>query len=263
MVAMAILGLALMAIFDLNAGAVASHGYTKRLTVATLLARSKMTDLEQELMDEGFPLDDKEMNGDFSEEGWESFKWRAKVIAPKTSGVSPEQLMGALFNIPMGGGEEGASGDPLSALAQMMGGSSGQGGTGALPPGASPAGGLGALGGMASGMMQQQFNQMLQQISQSVREVHLTVSWKDGTLTESVDLVTHVVSAGKGSDRNAQGNTLPRPPGTPGAPGTPGLPGGGSLPPGMPPPGPGGLLPGMQRFLNPGGLGVPPGRPLR
>ena len=50
-VALAILGLALLAIFDLNAGAVASHAYAKRLTIATMLARSKMTDIEQELYD--------------------------------------------------------------------------------------------------------------------------------------------------------------------------------------------------------------------
>ena len=49
----------LLAIFDLNAGAVASHAYAKRLTVATMLARSKMTDLEQELYDKGFDADDR------------------------------------------------------------------------------------------------------------------------------------------------------------------------------------------------------------
>jgi general secretion pathway protein I len=32
--------------------------------------------------------------------------------------------------------------------------------------------------------------------------VHLTVTWKNGSTTESIDLVTHVVSLGPGSDRN-------------------------------------------------------------
>ncbi len=61
--ALAILGVALLAIFDLNAGAVNSHAYAKRLTVATMLARSKMTDLEQELYDKGFDNDDQETLG--------------------------------------------------------------------------------------------------------------------------------------------------------------------------------------------------------
>jgi general secretion pathway protein I len=71
-VALAILGLALLAIFDLNAGAVNSHAYAKRLTVATMLARSKMTDLEQDLYDKGFDADDQERSGDFKGEGWEA-----------------------------------------------------------------------------------------------------------------------------------------------------------------------------------------------
>lgn len=228
-VALAILGLSLMAIFDLNAGAVAMHGYTKRLTVASLLARSKMTDIEQELMDEGFQLDDQELSGDFSEEGWASFKWRAKVVAPRTSGVSPEKFMGALFNLPIGG-EGGGAGDPLSAFAGAMAGQTGGSGT-AL------AGGMQSMmGNMAGGLMGTQFNQMLDQIAKQVREVHLTVTWKDGTQTESIDVVTHVVSPGRGSDRNAAGSATPGVPGS----GTPGVPGSGApsfqnpvLPPGF------------------------------
>ena len=47
-----------------------------------------------------------------------------------------------------------------------------------------------------------QFQQMVDQLTKSVREVHLTVTWKEGKLTESFDIVTHVVSLGPGSDRN-------------------------------------------------------------
>lgn len=189
MVALAILALALMAIFDLNAGAVANHGYTKRLTVATLLARAKLTDLEQTLMDKGFSNDDDTEEGDFSEEGWPSFKWRARIIVPKTQNVPPEQLIGALFNLPTGGdGQGGGFGD----IASMFGAA-----------GMEKGGAMGAMmGGAMAGMAQGQFNQMVQQLSQAVREVHLTVSWKDGDQTESFDVVTHVVSLGAGSDRN-------------------------------------------------------------
>lgn len=195
-IALAILGLALMAIFDLNAGAVANHAYTKKLTVATLLARSKMTDVEQMLYDDGFPTDDDEESGDFSDEGWSSFKWRAKIIAPKADNVTPDQLVGAIFNLPIG---TGASDDPLSGLADMFGGS----GTDAASMGTSA-----GVAGMA-GMIQPMFTQMVEQLTQTVREVHLTVYWQEGTQVESLDLVTHVVSLGPGSDRNggSQGGT--------------------------------------------------------
>jgi len=189
---LAILGLALMAVFDLNSGALANHAYSKRLTVASLLARSKMTDLEQELYDKGFSADDDEQSGDFSDEGWPSFKWRARILAPRTTGVDPMQLMSALFNLPLDG-----SGTGLSALF----------GGGAGTSGGAPAGGpmgemAAAAAGPLAGMMGQQMQQMVDQLGKAVREVHLTVSWKDGKNVESVDVVTHVVSLGPGSDRN-------------------------------------------------------------
>jgi general secretion pathway protein I len=194
-IALAILALALMAIFDLNSGAVANHVYTKRLTVAAFLARSKMTDLEQKLYDEGFSSDDDEESGDFSDEGWPQFKWRAKIIAPKTDGVSPDQLVGAIFNLPMGG----ADGD-MGGIAALFGGGAGADGKGGSSGGPVPAGG--GMAGMAAGMAQPMFNQMIDQLTNAVREVHLTVTWREGKVVESMDVVTHVVSLGPGSDRN-------------------------------------------------------------
>jgi general secretion pathway protein I len=191
-VALAILALALMAIFDLNAGAISNHVYTKHLTVASFLARAKMTDLEQKLYDEGFSNDDDEESGDFSDEGWPHFKWRAKIIAPKTDGVSPDQLIGAIFNLPIGG-----EGGDMGGIASLFGGGAGGDGKGGGP---GPA--AGGMAGMAAGMAQPMFTQMISQITSSVREVHLTVTWKEGKLVESMDLVTHVVSLGPGSDRN-------------------------------------------------------------
>ena len=53
LVALAILGVSLLAIIDINSQAIAAHLYAKKLTVATLLARSKMTDIEQQMYDKG------------------------------------------------------------------------------------------------------------------------------------------------------------------------------------------------------------------
>ncbi len=213
-VAMAILGVALLAIFDLNAGAVASHAYVKRLTIATQLARSKMTDLEQELYDKGFELDDVERKGDFAAEGWTGFTWKANIVAPQTAGIGPDKLLEALFGIPAGdggmsslfGGALGGTDGGLGALAGLASSYSSGSGSSPLPPGASGPGGLQALGPFAV-LAQTQMTQLLDQIRRGVREVHLTVSWKEGTRTESIDVVTHLVSLQQGSDRN----------GTPGA----------------------------------------------
>jgi general secretion pathway protein I len=201
-VALAILAVALVAVLDINAQSVASHVYARRLTVATLLARSKMVDLEQKLHDKGMNVDDEEDSGDFAEEGWPSYRWRAKIIAPRTNGLSPEQLFGAILNLPLG---DGSSGGPGSLLAGIFG-ASGKAPAGGPRAAADTSGNstqalLGAMGPMA-GMASAQFTQMVDQLQKSVREVQLTVTWKEGRLTESFDLVTHVVSLGPGSDRN-------------------------------------------------------------
>jgi general secretion pathway protein I len=239
-VALAILGLALMAIFDLNSGAVASHAYAKRLSVVTMLARSKMTDIEQELYDKGFDVDDREISGDFRAEGWEAFTWKAQILAPRTTDVSPDKLIDSLFNLPPGkdgisglaallgsgrdGGIGGAAGN-LGSLSSQLTNLVPQGGTGSLPPGATQAGGLAALGPMA-GLAQTQMTQLLQTIQKGVREVHLTISWKEGKRTESVDFVNDVFSLRQGSDRNGTpGAALSNTTGVPGAPGAPGVPG--------------------------------------
>ncbi len=157
-----------------------SHVYAKKLTVATLLARSKMTDLEQKLYDKGFNADDDEDAGDFSDDGWPSYKWRAKIIAPKTNGPvaraahrralqpparhgrrqgrqrqrrrqrRPLSALAGLFGGAGLGGAAGGSGMPdLSQLAGSLGGAgSGAGGLGGL---------AGAAGGLGQGLMQQQF----------------------------------------------------------------------------------------------------------
>jgi general secretion pathway protein I len=202
-VAMAMLSLGLMAIFDLNSRAVSLHAYGKKLTVATLLARGKMVDLEQKLYDDGFPADDDDESGDFSEEGWPSYKWRARILAPKTQGVPPERLLTAVLGIPAGDDPD----DPLGGLAGLIGG-----------------GGANPMAAMLAGLAQAQFGALVDQITRSVREVHLTVYWKDGTQTETIDLVTHVVSLGPGSDRNGASPLSAGIPGVP--PPVQGIPGG-------------------------------------
>jgi general secretion pathway protein I len=244
-VAMAILSMALLAIFDLNAGAVNSHAYAKRLTVATMLARSKMTDLEQDLYDKGFDTDDQEKSGDFKTEGWESFTWKAQILAPRTANVSPDKLIEALFGIPAGpnggvaglaslfaGGRDGGVGSLTSSLSSVPG--LGQLAGGALPPGATQASGLQALGPMGA-LAQTQMTQLLDQIQKGVREIHLTVSWKEGKRTESIDLVTDLVSLRPGSDRNGTPGVPLSATSTAGVPGVPGL-----------PLAPGGVLPGVS-----------------
>jgi len=62
MVAMAILGVGLTAIFASEAGAMKVSHRSRQLSTATMLARCKMGEIEQEVADEGFPA--VELTGD-------------------------------------------------------------------------------------------------------------------------------------------------------------------------------------------------------
>ncbi len=225
-IALAILSMSLVAILNINAQALSTHVYAHKLSIATWLARSKMVDLEQDLYDKPLGADDEEMGGDFSLEGWPSYKWRARIVVPRTANTSPMQLLGALFQIPTGADGSGTGSGNGNAIASLFADAgagaaigNAQGGTGGFS-----AGGLGG-GSALSGLLQGPFAQMVAQIQQSVREVQLTVSWKEGVTTESIDLATHIVSLGPGSDRNGGGlataglgsgsASLVRPDGTP------------------------------------------------
>ncbi len=83
MVAISILAISLVSLLSVQGGSIALAGRTKYLTVATLLARSKMVDVEMELFKEGFSEFGEEMEGDFSEEGWPQFKWHADITKVK------------------------------------------------------------------------------------------------------------------------------------------------------------------------------------
>ena len=109
-------------------------------------------------------------------------------------------------------------------------------------------------------LAQTQMTQLLDQIQKGVREVHLTVSWKEGKATESIDVVTDVVLAASRF----------RPQRTPGAPlrqqhhRVPGVP---QLPPGQgafPRRNPRRLTGAPNRGNTPPGAQLDPfGRPIR
>jgi len=78
-VALAILAVSLTVLLSVQAASMRSAGRVRDLTIATLLARSKMVDIEQELFDEGFTTGEQEDDGDFSDESYREFKWKSKV----------------------------------------------------------------------------------------------------------------------------------------------------------------------------------------
>jgi general secretion pathway protein I len=135
MVAIAILGLGLTTILSAQAGAFKSSTHARNLSVATGLARCKMTEVEEHLLELGFQETDESDSGPCCD-GETSLAMRCtwKIEKPQL----PEPKYGDLdLSSTLGGGSSGLGG----LTSGLLGGSSGSGGPGDL-------GGLGALGAL-------------------------------------------------------------------------------------------------------------------
>lgn len=139
-IAVAILGISLTVLLTTNAASINNAARARDLTIATLLTRSKMIDIEQQIVDEGFTLGDETDSGDFGEEGHKEIKWESKL-------TEVELTLDAFTDLC-----EGFSDD-----------ASGEGGCDSM------LGGFGAI-----------LESTMSSIGNSVRYVELTVTWPVG-----------------------------------------------------------------------------------
>lgn len=177
MIALAILGMSLTIISHSQQNSVRAANRAKWMSVAAMLARYKMSEVEDQLYEEGFTEFTEEDSGDFEEEGFGRFSYTVtidKVELP--TGVDAEGLTGDL-----GGAGEGSDNE------------SGQGG-------------LAAMGGQ---MLMQQFEMIRNVLEQSIRRVQLRVFWPEGSQTREVTVVGYFTDP-RTIDAAASGN-LPMP----------------------------------------------------
>jgi general secretion pathway protein I len=245
-IALAILAIGLVSVVDINSGATRLHEQSKHLTVATLLAKGKMIDLEQKLNEDGFSDFDQQIDGTFDDQGHPEIRWHAEVLKPDTAKAN-EQLT-QLITGAMGGGTPGANGEASgnpsggllsgflnqsslvptgSALPSALSGLVPQGSSNSdssAPSSPTMAGLGGAAGGLATTLIQTQVMQLVTLIQNGVREVRLTVIWPDGKREDNISIATHFVilqPTGTGVSSGAppgQGTSLTNN-GTPGAAG--------------------------------------------
>lgn len=138
LVAVAIFSISMVALMSISGNTLVVSGRAERTTIATMLARQKMTDIEIELdkamKKNEFP-DEKSEEGEF-DEPFEDYSWameirRVELPAPVT-------------------GEEGG-------MQEMVG------------------------------------RQLTDEISKTIRELKLTVKWKELEEEQSFDVITHIV----------------------------------------------------------------------
>jgi type II secretion system protein I len=186
MVAMLIFSIAIVSIFGAQFSAVSSTEFARHTTMATQLARCRMSELELEFLQNGGfeegdvtqsgpcceALEDEESAADYTCR-WEIKTIQLPDISQMMAGGADGGVGGGMFGDLLGGGLGGAGGD-------------GEGG------GAEGAGGAGAMGmDMVSSFLPMVTNLL----EQAIRRVTVTVEWKlssgaDREL-EVVQYVTH------------------------------------------------------------------------
>jgi general secretion pathway protein I len=217
MVAVAILAFSLVSIFSGEIGAIRMASRARLMTTASLLARCKMGEIEEEMMRTGFPAVSSTGSDECCQGGEvDGFtcEWEISRV------VLPDQMAQE---------GEGEDGGPLGGL---LGGAAPAAGAPAMPAGpmapeAMLSGSMVAGGGdMISQMaMQMVFPMLKPSIEEQTRRATVTVRWEEGSSTQQFDVVQYLVAEQLNSAQ--MGAVLGQPGGAP--------PGGQAPPPGQKP----------------------------
>ena len=117
MVALAILAMALVTLAGITTANVRNTHHAKMVTTATFLARAKMADLEDLILDEGFTENDQEDEGDFADQERPEFRWTTLIEKVELPADLAQQTQEAAATA-----TEENSDNPMSAMAGLMGG---------------------------------------------------------------------------------------------------------------------------------------------
>jgi general secretion pathway protein I len=199
MLALAILGVALVILVKSIAGNITAAQDSFYMGVATDLARGKMYDVEEDLLQEGFQETEQEDEGDFSEEGWDNIKWKVKIEPVELPsfdvlmGLAQGEAGGGAGNAGGDGEGEGGEGESQidkfqsSALGGMLGMFGFGGGGGGEAAGASEQ--------ATSGFIQSQYTLVQQVLKQAIRKITLTISYDTGVHKEEFAVILYVTDA--------------------------------------------------------------------
>jgi len=164
MIAMSILAVGLAILLGSQANSALMTERANHMALAALLARSKMLDVEHEILSDGFSDMMETMRGDFRTEGFQDITWDAIIevveIPPEATGLFAEEINAQLFGE---GGEQGVlSGS--AAVSQW------------LP------------------MLFAEIPNLINDMATRARFVTLTVTWPDGRHTMSLTVQQYVVN---------------------------------------------------------------------
>jgi general secretion pathway protein I len=217
MVAVAILGLGLTVILTAQTGLFSSAKRAAQLSQAVGLARCKMSEIEVQLLKDGYQLTADNEEGPCCEDEDSKdlhCKWTiAPVMLPELAmgggadagageGASSESSLDSLNSTIDKTKEDMAAGnnsDAIGGIMSQMGGGN---------PSAGPSMGAGALAPMAMGMVYPQLKGMLEA---SIRKVTVQVLWKDGATERDLTVIQYLTNPQQGGllavDESAAGGS--------------------------------------------------------
>lgn len=201
MIALAIMGMSLLLLFQAQTRSMRLAEKARTLTIATELARKRLIDCQFDLTKQGLGATDYEETGDFGEEGYKDYTWECFAYRFDMPPPSAEAIADGMKAQSKGGGIPGM-------------GSPGTGGQ-----------------DFSASMLAPFFGLISTTMGDSVRELSVIVRWKNGDIEEELKVVTHVI------DRTAMARLAAQLPDTPYIPGVtpppgPAQPGGPAQPPG-------------------------------
>ena len=178
MIGLALLGFGLTVLIKSASGSMGAAKHAQLMGVATDLSRSKMHDIEEKLLKDGFTeTDQSEEERTFEEEGWETIRYSYKVEQVELPSWDDLQAMSqgraegsgsAGSGSSSGSGEDGTSGFQNSALGGMLsqlGGGFGGGGGGDIDD------------KQGAAFVQGQYSMVQQVLKVSIRKVTLVVTY--------------------------------------------------------------------------------------
>ena len=183
MLALAILGLGLGMLLRSVAGNARTVQHAQMLGIATDLARSKMYDIEEDLLkdaEDGFQEQNQSESGDFADEGWSEILWEAEIEKVELPALN------ALSTLAGGSEGEGQQQGEGGGLFDFLGG---------ITPAGGGAGGAGSTS-VSESFLSSQMELLSQILEASIRKVTLTVRWRVGGDKESMEVVCYFTDPG-------------------------------------------------------------------
>ena len=182
MVAVGILAIGLTAIFSSEGQAIRVAHRARNMNIATLLARCKMEELEEQVIRDGMPaVDDHGRDGccEGAEVDHFSCEWNIERVVLPDEGEAYEDEEGESAGGGLLDGVVGDEGSQTAALDGMLSGAGGMGGVGD------------AFTEMAIGIA---FPVLKPAIEEQVRRASVTVQWKEGEREHSFDVIQFLVA---------------------------------------------------------------------